>query len=437
MMRSRIATAAVAASLVAGLAACSTTSKAPAGGAPAATSSTTAPGGDATSSAPAVPAAASSSATTATSATSAFTAVQLETMRAKVAAVYGQAYTPVDSRVTPPTVDPKELAADFADKATMDAVFGTGAVGSDRPMDCGTAKYNGIVLGAVQSSGDSATATIPVALYENAKAGAAEITVTMDPASGIIKGVTCGGAPKAADFPGVAPLAGYYGAMASGVVAVLNDKSAPYFTHAFAVWKPTSADYDAVSCSQSVPDLWSVALTGTSSSASTWDFGPGPVRSIPDPDVPSDSPGFASSVAVDLGSAKISRVSCYSNPPKADPAHAADYVNRLMENYRLAADQKSLGVDPRAAIRSSFVSDAAFTKAWNSTGTVPLLCSGTFPGSVEMAENSTATTSGSRTTFKMVTWRQWHPDNPGQELSKFTLVVDASTLKIISITCTK
>ncbi|MEZ0115922.1 hypothetical protein ABH920_009964 [Catenulispora sp. EB89] len=437
MMRSRIATAAVAASLVAGLAACSTTSKAPAGGAPAApgaSSSTTAPGGDATS-APVVPVAASSSAATGTSATSAFTPAQLETMRAKVAAVYDQGYTTATQHYSQPDINQKELAADFADKATMDAVFGTGAVGSDRPMDCGTAKYNGIVLGAVQSAGDAAT--IPVALYENAKAGAAEITVTVDPTSGVVKSVACGGAPKPADFPGVAPLVAYYGAMASGNTAVLNDKSRPYFTPAFAAWKPKATDYDADTCSQYVPDLWAVALTGTSSAASTWDFGPGRVATLPNPSVPADPTGFYASLAVDLGSAKISRVSCYSSPPKGDPAHAGDYVNRLMENYRLAADQKSLGVDPQAAIRSSFVSDAAFTTAWNGTGTVPLLCSSTVPGSVETADNSTGTTSGSKITFNMVTWRQWHPDNPGQELSKFTLVLDASTMKISSITCIK
>ncbi|WP_370380428.1 hypothetical protein [Catenulispora sp. GAS73] len=434
-MRSRIATAAVAASLVAGLAACSTTSKAPAGGAPAApsaSSSTTAPGGDATSSAPAVPAAASSSATTAAAA---FTPAQLETMRARVAAVYGQAYTATGFHHAQPPVNPKELAADFADKATMDAVFGTGAAGSDRPMDCGTAKYNGIVLGAVQSSGDAAT--IPVALYDNAKAGAAEITVTVDPTSGVIKSVACGGAPKPADFPGVAPVAAYYGAMVSGDATVLNDKSDPYFTPAFAAWKPADANYEVASCSQYVPDLWAVALTGTSASTSTWDFDKGQVTTLSFPSAPTAPTGFDSSLAVDLGAAKISRVSCYSNPPKADPTHAADYVNRLMETYRLAADQKSLGVDAQAEIRPFFVSDAAFTTAWNSTGTVPLLCSSTVPGLVETVDNPTGTASGSRTTFSMATWRQWHPDTSGQELSKFTLVMDASTLKIVSVTCTK
>ncbi|WP_194916199.1 hypothetical protein [Catenulispora rubra] len=447
-MRSRIATAAVAASLVAGLvaglAACSTTSKAPAGGAPAgpsASSSTTAPGGGATSSAPVVPVAASSSATTAESGasgaqgTSAFTPAQLETMRAKVAAVYGQGYTTATSHYEQPDINRQELAADFTDKATMDALFGTGAIGSNRPMDCGTAKYNGIVLGAVQASGIAAT--IPVALYENSKAGAAEITVIVDPASGVIKSVACGGAPKPADFPGVAPLAGYYGAMASGNTAVLNDKSDPYFTRAFATWKPTATDYDVATCSQYVPDRWAVALTGTSPAASTWDFGPGAVSTLPNRSDPAAPTGLYASLAVDLGAAKIARVSCYTNPLPADPAHPATSVNRLMETYRLAADQKSLGVDPQAAIRSAFVSDAAFTTAWNSTGTVPLLCSSTVPGSVETADNSTGTTSGSKITFSMATWRQWHPDNPGQELSKFTLVVDASTLKIVSITCTK
>lgn len=435
MMRSRIAGAAIAASLVAGLAACSTTSKAPAGGAPTApgaSPSTTAAAGAATPTAPTAPVTASSSAAEATSAS--FATDKLETMRAKVAAVYGQGFTP-GAHFEPPTVDQKELAADFDSKATMDAVWGTGAVGADRPMDCGMPKYNGIALGAVKSSGDAAT--IPVALYNAEKAGSAAAIVTVDPATGVIKGVTCGSAPTATDFPGIAPIGTYYGATASLDNAVLNDKSQPNFTPAFTAWQPADWDYNKYVCSQNVPDLWTVALTGTSSSASTWDYEPGRVSSIPNPNVPSAPAGFTASLAVDLGSAKISRVTCRAFPPVLDKANPAQYATSLMEYYRLAADQKSLGVDPAAAIKSSFVSDDAFTKAWNSTGAVPLLCSKTVPGSAEIANNSTGTTSGSQITFSMVTWKTWHPDNPGQELSKFTLAMDASTMKIASITCTK
>jgi hypothetical protein len=54
-----------------------------------------------------------------------------------------------------------------------------------------------------------------------------------------------------------------------------------------------------------------------------------------------------------------------------------------------------------------------------------------------MADGSTPTTAGSRTTVNMVTWPMWHPDNPGQEASKFKIVLDTTSMKISSITCTK
>jgi hypothetical protein len=349
--------------------------------------------------------------------------------------VFGQGITP-SSKSAAPTIDSAELAADFDSPATMNAVWGSGPAGSDRPMDCGM-KYNGIAIGSVQPVGDG-TATVPVVLYQGAKAGPAEITVTVDATSGAIKGTKCGGAPNAADFPGIAPIAAYYGAVVDVDLSVVNDKSEPYFTPTFAAWRPADSDYDEQTCTQNGPDRWIVALTGTTSSSSAWDYSPATVRTTPDPQVPALRTGFESSLAVDLGSSKISRVTCFgAKPPAADNAHPSDYAQKLMDYYRLAADQKSLGVDAEAAIKPFFVSDTAFTTAWKNTGTVPLLCSKKVPGSVGVADGSTPTTSGSHTKVDMVTWPQWHPDAPGQEASKFTVVFDTATMKISSITCTK
>ena len=431
MMRSRIATAAVAATLVAGLGACSSTSKGAPGGAPTAagtSASATVPSATAT-----TPASTASDASGASGTPAAFSADQLETMRAKVAAVYGEGVTAPAPQLFQMTPDPKELAADFDSATTMKALWGSGGTGADRLMDCGTAKYDGVAIGAVQSSGE--TTTVPVTLYQGAKAGGREITVTVDPGTGVIKGVSCG-TPKAADFPGISPIAAYYGATANMDTAVLNDKSKSYFTPAFTAWKPAGANYNIRTCTQDVPDFWIVALTGTNSAASAWDFEPGPVKTVADPAAPNTT-GFNDSVAVDLGSSKISRVTCFAKPPTADNAHPADYASALMEYYRTAADQTSLGVDAKAAIQPYFVSDAAFTAAWSGTGPVPLLCTNKVPGAVQIPTGTTPTTSGSTTTVKMVTWPDWHPDQPGQELSKFTLTLDTGTLKIASITCTK
>lgn len=433
-MRARIATAAVAAALVAGLGACTSASKGASGSTPteAGTSaSATAPNAAATS------ASASATSTATASATSAaFSDDRLETMRAKVAAVLGQGVTASKPQYFQPTPDPKELAVDFDSPATMKAVWGDGtAVGVTRPMDCGMAKYNGVAIGAVQGSG--ATATVPVLLYQGQKAGAVEVTMTVDPASGLIKGFSCGGAPKAADFPGIAPIATYYGAVADLDEAVLKDKTKSYFTPAFEAWHPADGDYDKKSCSQNVPDFWIVALTGSTSSASTWDFGPEGVKTIADPTAPTAPTGFHASMAVDLGSALISRVTCQAKPPNTDSAHPAQYADELMNYYRLAADQTSLGVDAKAAIKPFFVSDTAFTTTWSTTGPVPLLCAAKVPGLAITATGATPATSGGKTTVAMVTWPGWHPDQPGQELSRFTLTLDASTMKIASITCGK
>lgn len=343
----------------------------------------------------------------------------------------------VSPTFTAPTVDTAELAADFDSPATMTAVWGPGTTtGADRPMDCGTAKYNGVVIGAVQSSGDAAT--VPVLLYSGAKAGTTAITVTLDPASGVVKGVSCGGAPDLAAFPGVAPIAAYYGATAGADSSVVNDKTDPYFTPAFAQWRPADADYDKATCRQDGPDRWAVALTGATSASSTWDFAAEPVRTVAGPQAPGASVGFASSLAVDLGSTKISRVTCFrANPPKADSTHPADYARALMDYYRLAADQHSLGVDAKAAIQPLFVSTAAFTKAWSTTGAVPLMCTKQVPGSVAVADGSTPTASGALTTVHMVTWPDWHPGTPGQEASTFTVVLDKKTMKISSVACGK
>ncbi|WP_370367875.1 hypothetical protein [Catenulispora sp. GP43] len=353
-------------------------------------------------------------------------------MRAKVAAVYGEGVTAPAPHLFQVTPDPKELAADFDSATTRTALWGSGGTGSDRMMDCGTAKYDGVVIGAVQGSGG--TATIPVALYQGEKAGGREITVTVDSSTGVIKGVSCG-TPKDADFPGIAPIASYYGATANMDTAVLNDKSKSYFTPAFAAWQPAGANYNIRTCTQDVPDFWIVALTGTTSTASTWDFAPGPVKTVADPAEP-NSTGFNGALGVDLGSAKISRVTCSAKPPAADSAHPEQYANALMEYYRTAADQTSLGVDAKAAIQPYFVSDAALASTWSATGPVPLLCTSKVPGAVQTAAGTTPTTAGSTTTLKMVTWPDWHPDQPGQELSKFTVTLDTSTMKIASITCT-
>ncbi|WP_143765133.1 hypothetical protein [Catenulispora acidiphila] len=359
-------------------------------------------------------------------------------MRDKVAAVFGQGFTAPAPHLSQVTPDSKELAADFDSPATMKAVWGTGtAVGLKRPMNCGIAKYDGVAIGAVRASGS--TATVPVTLYEGAKAGAAEITVTVDPASGVIKGLKCGGAPEAADFPGIAPIAAYYGATASLNQSVLNDKTKSYFTPAFAAWSPVAMNYNALTCTQDVPDSWIVALTGTTSASSAWNFEPGPVTTLADPANPSGTSGtgFTASMAVDLGSAKISRITCQANPPVADPAQPGQYAANLLDYYRRAAEQASLGVDPKAAIQPYFVSDAAFTAAWGNSGAVPLLCAKTLPGSVQQTEDTTPTTSGSQTTVSMATWPDWHPGNPGQELSTFTVTLDTKTLKISSVTCAK
>ena len=355
-------------------------------------------------------------------------------MRTKVAAVFGMAITPASSAYPRPTVTTTELTADFDSQETLKAVWGTGAASADHPMDCGMAKYNGVAIGAVQSS--NGAATIPVVLYEGGKAGTVAISVTLDPASGVINGFSCTGAPDLTKFPGIAPIAAYYGAMATMDSSVLNDPAKPYFTPAFSAWQPADSNYDDKACSQSVPDQWVIALTGTTSAASAWDFAPNPVRSVVDPAAPMAPIGFPASLAVDLGSTKISRVTCEA-VPAADTAHPADYVQSLMSYYRLAADQKSLGVDSEAALRPFFASDAAFTSAWTTTGPVPLLCANKVPGSVMTANGSTATTAGGQTTVKMVTWPMWHADAPGQEVSKFTVTVDANTLKIASITCAK
>lgn len=433
MVRSRIATAAVVASLIAGLAACGS-SKGSTGGtgvAPTTTTSTTA--ADAAASGPTTTAAPSASATSSASdAAGGLSDTQLENMRAKVAAVFGQGVT-TTSVYTASSVDTKELAADFESPAVMSAVWGTGAVGADRPLDCGMAKYDGIAIGPVKSTGDSAT--VPVVLYEGANAGTTPITVNLDPATGVIKGVACGGAAQA-PLPGIAPIAAYYGATATLDKSVLDDKTKSFFTPAFTAWHPSSANHEIRTCSQYVPPSWTVALTGTTSSSSTWDYSPGLVKTVTDPATPVPT-GFPYGMAVDLGTNKISRVSCYTNPQAADKAHPDRYGAELLEYYRQAADQTSLGVDAQAAIRPFFVSDAAFTTAWGSTGTVPLLCTPKVPGSVQLADGTKPATTGSRITLSMVTWPDWHPDSPGQETSKLTLVLDASTMKISSITCDK
>lgn len=437
MMRSRIATAAVAASLVAGLAACSSTSKGATDGTPTAvgtSASVTAPSSAAStaSEAPSTTAAASDTPDAADGAA----AARLETMRDKVAAVFGQGFTASAPQLNQTTANLKELAADFASPAAMKAVWGTGtAVGSKRPMDCGMAKYNGVAIGAVKTSGSAAT--VPVVLYQGTKAGTAEITVSVNPTSGVIKGVACGGAPKSGDFPGIAPIAAYYGATASLDQSVLNDKTRSYFTPAFAAWSPVAMNYDALTCTQDVPDSWIVALTGTTAASSAWNFEPGPVTTLADPDNPGGTggTGFTASMAVDLGSAKISRVTCQANPPVADHAQPGQYAANLLDYYRRAAEQASLGVDPKAAIQPYFVSDAAFTAAWGNSGTVPLLCAKTLPGSVQQADGTTPTVSGPQIKLSAVTWPDWHPGNPGQELSKFTVVLDSTSLKISSITC--
>jgi len=412
--------------LVAGLGACTSASKGASGGAP--TEAGTSPSMTAPSAT-----AASASATSTATGSAAFSDDWLETMRAKVAAVFGQGVTASQPQYFQPTPDPKELAVDFDNPATMKAVWGDGtAVGVTRPMDCGMAKYNGVAIGAVQGSG--ASASVPVLLYEGQKAGTVEVTMNVDPGSGLITGFSCS-APKAADFPGIAPIATYYGAAADLDEAVLKDKTKSYFTPAFEAWHPADGDYDKKSCSQSVSDFWIVALTGTTSSASTWDFGPEGVKTIADPAAPTAPTGFHASMAVDLGSALISRVTCQSKPPSADSAHPAQYADELMNYYRLAADQTSLGVDAEAAIKPFFVSDTAFTTAWSSTGSVPLLCAKKVPGLAVTATGATPATSGAKTSVAMVTWPGWHPDQPGQELSKFTLTLDASTMKIASITC--
>jgi hypothetical protein len=439
MVRSRIATAAVVASLVAGLAACGS-SKGGSGGTggttPAPTASTTvADGGASPTASASVTAGAGTSDSTAAGG---FSNAQLEVMRAKVAAVFGQGVTPA-TVFGSSQIDTKELAADFESTAVMNAVWGTGAAGSDRPMACGMAKYNGVAIGAVTSTGDSAT--VPVVLYEGPKAGTTAITVNVNPTTGVIKGVACGGAAAVpAAFPGIAPIAAYYGALVNVDQSVVNDKSKPYFTPAFAAWTPADTDYDKYSCGQNGPARWVVALTTATSGTSAWDYGTAPVLTTADAKARALPVGFVSSLAVDLGTNKISRVTCiWANPPEADNAHPAQYAQNLLDYYRLAADQKSLGADAEAAIRPLFTSDAAFTTAWSSTGAVPLLCTKTakVPGSVGLLDGSTPTTSGTRLTVKLVTWPQWHPDAAGQETSKFAVVLDTTTMKISSINCDK
>ena len=435
MVRSRIATAAVVASLVAGLAACGS-SKGASGGAGSTTPAPTASSAVADGGAASPTATATATATSSDSAAGDYSDAQLEMMRAKVGAVFGQGITPA-SVFLPLTIDTKELSADFESPAVMKAVWGTGAAGADRPMDCGMAKYNGIAIGAVTSAGDAAT--VPVVLYEGPKAGTTAITVNLDPATGVIKGVACGGAaaPPAA-FPGIAPIAAYYGALVNVDGSVVNDQSHPYFTPTFAAWSPADTDYDKFSCGQNGPSRWIVALTASNSTTSAWDYGTAPILTTADAKAQALPLGFVSSLGVDLGTNKISRVTCVrANPPAADKAHPAQYAENLLAYYRLAADQKTLGVDAEAAIRPLFTSDAAFTAAWSGTGAVPLLCTKTakVPGSVGVLDRSTPTTSGTQLTVKLVTWPQWHPDAPGQEASKFTVALDTSTMKISSITC--
>ena len=196
--------------------------------------------------------------------------------------------------------------------------------------------------------------------------------MNLDPATGVIKGVACGDAAAPAAFPGIAPIAAYYGALVNVDLSVINDKSKPYFTPAFAAWSPADTDYDKYSCGQNGPDRWVVALTTATSGTSAWDYGRGLVFTTAEAKAKAVPIGFVSSLAVDLGTNKISRVTCIrANPPAADDAHPAQYAQNLLAYYRLAADQKSLGVDAEAAIRPLFTSDAAFTTAWSSTGAVP------------------------------------------------------------------
>lgn len=436
MVRSRIATAAVVASLVAGLAACGS-SKGGSGGTssttPAPTASSAAADGGAAS--PSATATAGSSDSAA--AASGYSDTQLEMMRAKVASAFGQGVTPA-AVFGAPQINTKELAADFESPAVMNAVWGTGTATSNRPMDCGMAKYNGVAIGAVTSTGGSVT--VPVVLYQGATAGTTAITVNLDPATGVIKGVACGGAAAPAAFPGIAPIAAYYGALVNVDTSVVNDQSHPYFTPSFAAWSPADTDYDKFSCGQDGPSRWIVALTASNSTTSAWDYSTAPILTTADAKAQALPLGFVSSLGVDLGTNKISRVTCIrANPPAADKSHPAQYAENLLAYYRLAADQKSLGVDAEAAIRPLFTSDAAFTAAWSGTGAVPLLCTKTakVPGSVAVLDRSTPTTSGTQLTVKLVTWPQWHPDAPGQETSKVTVTLDTSTMKISSIICGK
>lgn len=446
-MRSRIVTAAAAAaaaSLVAGLGACNAASKAASGaetGNRAASASATAAADAAdTSSAPTVSAAPTAPAapdgTAPAVALDANGTGRLEQrMRAKVAAVFSMAVTPVSSRHFQPAVNAAELAADFDSRATMDAVWGTGAAGSDHPMDCGMARYDGVALGAVQTSGG--TVTLPVVLYNGTKAGTTAITMNLDPASGVIKGVACGGVQDLTSFAGITPVAAYYGALAAGGTAAVGGPASRYFAPAFTAWQPSDTGYDDKYCSANAPSMWIAALNGTTSTDSVWDFEPGPVRSIVDPAAPQAPVGFASSLAVDLGTTTISRVTCgEAFPPVPDSAHPAAYAQLLLGYYRAAADQASLGVDAKAAIRSYFTSDDAFTSAWTTTGPVPLLCAKEVPGTVMPATGSTPATSGAQTTVEMVAGPPWHPGAVGREASRFTVTFDSATMKIASIACT-
>lgn len=435
MVRSRIATAAVVASMIAGLAGCGSsksTSGGATGGAPTATGTTMTAAPTSSASAPA---SAPSSGSSESDAAGGFSNAQIQLMQAKVAAVFGQGVTPGWAHSAPSDINTKELAADFESPAVMGEVWGTGAAGTDRPMDCGMAKYDGIAIGAITSTGDAAN--VPVVLYQGATAGTEAITVNVNPATGVIKGVACGGTAPA-PLPGIAPIATYYGAMASQDKSVLNDKSKSFFTPAFTAWHPVSVNYEIDTCSQYSPGSWTVALTASTSASSTWDYSPEPVATIADPDTPSSPTGLPYGMAVDLASAKISRVSCYpASPPAPDRAHPDWYATSLLEHYRQATEQEQLGVDATSFIRPAFVSDAAFTTAWASTGAVPLLCAAKLPGSVALADGTKPVTTGSQITLSMVTWPDWHGDDAGQETSKFTLVLDANTLKISSITCKK
>lgn len=160
----------------------------------------------------------------------------------------------------------KDVTPVIADSAAVDAIWGPATSSSVRTLMCGSSLgTNGAVVGAPAVSGG--VVRVPVQIMDATQA-VATATVTVDPASGKITGVTC--RTPVPQLPGAAAVEGYWGTLVS---TDPNADKTKFFTAAYRAKWPSDTTYVGPTweCSQNSAPWW--VATQDAAATTTVDYG--------------------------------------------------------------------------------------------------------------------------------------------------------------------